>query len=157
MEYKGSLPYHKRLFLCPSLKLMNPIRHVTSYSFKIRFNFTLLSMPRLFKQYIYFFFSFPCQNLVYVSYMRYCMPHTPACLILYLARYKHHEVLHYAVLSVLLLLLPCRPSIFLNTLFSNTINLCFSPNLRDQDPHPYIGKSYSFVYCNCYELSWLVV
>jgi hypothetical protein len=67
----------------------------------------------------------------------------PICLILYLVRNTHHEGLHNAVFSILLLLLPCGPSIFASTLFSYTPNLCFSPNLRDQVPHPYHGKKES--------------
>jgi hypothetical protein len=30
-----------------------------------------------------------------------------------------------------------RPNILLSTLFSNTLNLCFSLNVRDQVSHPY--------------------
>jgi hypothetical protein len=77
-----------------------------------------------------------------------------SCLILYLLRHTHHEVLHYAVFSILLLLLPCRTSIFPSTLFLNILNLCFYSILRNQVPHPYNGKSYSSVYCNCYILRW---
>ena len=155
MESKGSLPYHKILLLCPSLRLMNPVQHVTYYFLKIHLNITLLSMPRSFKQYIYiYFFQFSLPKLgmcfLYAPYMLHTPPVSP--FIWY--RYTHHEVLHYAVLSVLLLLLPCRPSIFPSTLFSDTLKLCFSPNLRDQDPHPYNGKSYSSVHCNCYVLRW---
>jgi hypothetical protein len=40
------------------------------------------------------------------------------------------------------------PNIVLSTLFSNTLSLCFSLNVRDQDLHPYrtTGKNYSSVY-----------
>jgi hypothetical protein len=42
------------------------------------------------------------------------------------------------------------PNILLNTLFSNTLNLCSSLNVRDQVSHPYRtkGKNYSLVYSN---------
>jgi hypothetical protein len=33
--------------------------------------------------------------------------------------------------------IPLRPNILLNTLFSNTLNLCSSLNVRDQVSHPY--------------------
>jgi hypothetical protein len=42
------------------------------------------------------------------------------------------------------------PNILLNTLFSNTISLCSSLNVRDQVSHPYrtSDKIVVFVYCN---------
>jgi hypothetical protein len=43
------------------------------------------------------------------------------------------------------------PSFLHSTLFSNTLSLCSSLNVRDQVSHPYktTGKVYSFIYWNC--------
>jgi hypothetical protein len=46
-----------------------------------------------------------------------------------------YEAPHYAIFSTLLSLHPS--SILLSTLFSNTLSLCSSFNVRDQVSHPY--------------------
>jgi hypothetical protein len=58
-----------------------------------------------------------------------------------------YEAAHYPVLSNLL-----GPDILLNTLFSNTLSLSSSLNVRDKVSHPYrtAGKI-SFLYCNFYD------
>jgi hypothetical protein len=54
-------------------------------------------------------------------------------------RSTNYEAPHYAVFSNLLSLHPSSVQIriFLSTLFSNTLSQCTSPNVRDQDSHPY--------------------
>jgi hypothetical protein len=51
-------------------------------------------------------------------------------------RVKNYEAPHYAVSPILLLFL-LGPNILFNNLFSNTICLFFSRNMREQVPHPY--------------------
>jgi hypothetical protein len=69
---------------------------------------------------------------------------------LYLANSTSYEAPHYAVFSDL----PSLPSLFdlnilLRTLFSNTLSLCPSFNVRDHVTRPY--RNYSFVYSNFYD------
>jgi hypothetical protein len=48
------------------------------------------------------------------------------------------EAPHWATSSILLLLYPALVQVFfLTTLFSNTLSLCSSLNVRDQVSHPY--------------------
>jgi hypothetical protein len=58
--------------------------------------------------------------------------------------------LFVTIFSHLLLLPVLDPNIFLSTLFSNTVNLRPSLNMRDQVSHPYKKSNYS---CNAFSVT----
>jgi hypothetical protein len=54
-----------------------------------------------------------------------------------LVRSMNFEGLHYAIFSILLLLFPpLRTHNFFSTIFSETLSLCFPPDVRYKISHP---------------------
>jgi len=140
MEPEGSLPYSRvpanSFYPEPSRSTPYP----TSHCLKIHFNIILPSTPGSYKRSLSL--MFPHQNPVYAS-----LPPTratgPAHLILdFITRKILGEeyrslssplcsFLHYLVTSSRL-----GPNILLNTIFPNTLSLCFSLNVSYQVSHP---------------------
>jgi hypothetical protein len=63
-----------------------------------------------------------------------------------MAKSTDHEALRYAVFSILVTSSLFGSNILLSTLFSNTISLCPSLNVRDQVSHPYKTTSKILVF-----------
>jgi len=62
----------------------------------------------------------------------------------------NHEATRYVIFQSPVTSTLFRPNIFLSTLFSNTLSLCSSVNVRERAPHPYktgkITALYIFVF-----------
>jgi hypothetical protein len=62
----------------------------------------------------------------------------------------NHEVTPYVIFQSPVTSTLFRPNVFLDTLFSNTLSLCSSVNVRGRASHPYktgkITALYSFVF-----------
>jgi len=118
---------HNNLLLVPILSQINPVHALISCFFKIHSSVILPSTPRSSKWSL--IFKFPDQNFVCMSHLS----HT--CNILLPSHppwFDHNiwwrgqiinlllsNILHPSVTSAL------SPNIFLSTMFSNTLNLCF--------------------------------
>jgi hypothetical protein len=89
--------------------------------------------------------GFPHQNSVCTSILSPIYATCPTHLtlldcinLIIIGEFKDHEDIHYAVFSSFLVTSSLiRPSIFLITLLSNTINLCSSLKVTDNVSHPY--------------------
>jgi hypothetical protein len=80
------------------------------------------------------------QNLLYISFLSHAChmlrpPHSQWFAWLYVVMSADNEALHYATSSITSSLL--GPNILFSTLFSNSLSLCSSFNVRDQVSHPY--------------------
>ena len=116
-----------------------PLHHTSRRSVLILSSLLRLGLPSgLFPS------GFPTKSCIHLSSPSYLLraPFTSLFLILapeqYLVWSTGHEGHHYVVFSTPFL----GPNILLSTLFSNTLSLRPSLNVRDQDSHPYktVGK-----------------
>ena len=142
MEPESSLPHQKWPPPVPIFSQLDPVYKHTSHLLKIHFNIILPSTPSSPKWSLSL--SFPHKILVYVSPIP-IRATCPAHLILldfttrtiFGEQYRSfssslYNFLHSPVTSSLL-----ASNIFLNTLFSNTLNLRSSLDVSDQVAHPY--------------------
>ena len=128
MEPEGSYRIHKSPPPVPVLSQIKPL-HATSHFLKIHFNIILSTITYA-----------PLMSPIHAT----CPVH--GNLLDLITRIIFGEerksssscfcsFIHNPVTSFLL-----GPNIFLSTLFSNTLNLCFSLNVTDQVSHPYKTK-----------------
>jgi len=133
MEPEGSLPRYKRTPSVPILSQSNPFLASPFHFLKFRSNIHLSP-----------FLVSPTKNLQasLLSPIRVTCP--AHHFLLYLITPKIFGDQYRKLSSSLCILLhfivtssPLGPNIFLSTLFSNTLSLCFSLNVKDQASHPY--------------------
>ena len=117
-------------------KLCKILLFLKSNPCRINFNIILPSTPRYSRQSSSFRFLPPPKKLYAVLCLLHALPFSSSLSCLsekYLVRSTNHGTLYYALFLAFCYFLPFRPSIFLSTLFFNTLSLCTSCNVRDQD------------------------
>jgi len=143
MELESSLLCLKGTTMYPSAVPHQSSPGPLSYFLKFNFNIIIPSIPTSFKQSR--LLIFPHLNPVFAS----PVPLYAACLFhlilldLFTTCYPgsaYHEGPHYAVSSSPITLTLSGPSIFLSTLFSKTLSLCYC--LTDKVSHPYKTKQF---------------
>jgi hypothetical protein len=127
--------------LVPVLSQMHPV-HIFPLSFpKVHPNFIYLYMPRSYEWSLPFTFS--NQDFVCIFHVMNAIYPTHLILLGLITLIIFHEVYKLSsFLLCILLQLPATSSLFgtnilLSVLFSYTLSLCFSLNVRDQVSHPH--------------------
>jgi len=140
----------------PILIQMTPAHAVLSRSFKFHFNIIIPSMPRS-SQVVslrqdsppnpskHFF---PPSHVPHAPPTPYTWTWSPA----YFVNRTNDEAPRYAIFSSFLLLHLLRTNIFISTVFSSTLNLCFSINVRHRASNSYNTKRKNFlISCRLYK------
>ena len=151
MENKGHYPIHKCPPPVPTLNQFHQAYSPTSHFLKLQLNIILPSMPESSKWSLSL--RFPHQNPVYASPLpiRATCPanHIFLNLITWTIFGEQYRTFSSSLCTFLhspLTLSISGPNILLNTLFSNTLSLCTSCNMREQVSHPYL--TYTLLFFN---------
>jgi len=113
---------------------MTPAHAILYRFFEIHFNTIIPSMPRSSKVVSLLQFSppKPCKQFFPTSHAPHAppIPYTLTWSPAYFVNSTNHAALRYAAVSTFLLLHLLRTNIFISAVFSSTLNLCFTINVR---------------------------
>jgi hypothetical protein len=140
MESEGSLAHSQGPPPAPILSQTNLVHVLPSHFLEIHFNISLPRIPASSKRSLSFIF--PHQHPVYTSSLLQHVLHAPYLFLLGLItriifdEQYNHKASPYVVVSISLLPRPFTSYIFLSTLFSKTLSLNSSIDVRHQVSHP---------------------